>query len=95
MIKLEDDVFVEIFHLFQFVQFVYGGQPDPKSLICDVVQSLDLTQSPPGGAPTFDYCNGAAFMMTPDLIQPFLDAVAEYSLGQKVSYLISIKSIKD
>ena len=45
MIKLEDDVFVEIFHLFQFVQFVYGGQPDPKSLICDVVQTLGLTPS--------------------------------------------------
>ena len=84
MIKLEDDVFVEIFHLFQFVQFVYGGQPDPKSLICDVVQSLDLMPPAPA-APTFDFCNGAAFMMTPDLIQPFLDAAAEYSSnGQKV-----------
>ena len=70
VIKLEDDVFVEIFHLFQFVQFVYGGQPDPKSLICDVVQSLNLTPA------TFDYCNGAAFMITPDLIQPLLEAAA-------------------
>ena len=35
-------------------------------------------------APSVDYCNGAAFMMTPDLIQPFLDAAATYSHGKKV-----------
>lgn len=66
IVKMEDDVFVEIFHLHQFVQAVYSGSNplSPHSFICDVIQQPDL----------YDHCNGAAFIMTPDLIQPLLEA---------------------
>lgn len=36
VIKTDDKVFVEIFHLFNFVSAIYGSSPGP-SLICDVV----------------------------------------------------------
>merc|ERR1712121_103973 len=36
VMKTDDKVFVEVFHLFNFVSAIYGSDPGP-SLICDVV----------------------------------------------------------
>jgi hypothetical protein len=76
VLKTDDDVFVEVFHLFKFAQAIYGGKPGSQSLICDVI--------PSGTAPRRsgrwevrskqhpDYCSGVAYLMTPDLAEPFL-----------------------
>ena len=36
VLKSDDDVFIEMYHLFNFVSAVYGTQPGP-SLVCDVI----------------------------------------------------------
>ncbi len=75
IVKMDDNVFVEIYHLFQFVQAVYGGRKalGPRSLMCDVIQSVDAEN----GVRRPDYCRGSAFMMTPDLIQPIIEAALD------------------
>jgi len=86
VLKMEDNVFLEIFHLFNFVSAVYGTNPDP-SLICDVVPSgtfghkhdykrnyrhRDLTSTlfPKS-------CSGAAYLITPGLLRHFVEARKE------------------
>lgn len=105
IVKMDDDVFVEIFHLHQFVKAVYakaGTTPPSKSLICDVIQSPSPQSSVAGsnnassviikGQP--DHCNGAAFMMTPDLIDPLLEAahkqLGQDRVGTKISLLFYV-----
>jgi hypothetical protein len=36
VVKVDDDVFIETFHLFNFVSAIYGSTPK-RSLVCDVV----------------------------------------------------------
>ncbi len=38
LVKTDDHVFVEIFHLFKFAMAIYGDSPS-RSLVCDVVPS--------------------------------------------------------
>ena len=45
IVKANDNVFVEIFHLFEFVQAVYGSRLKHKSFICDVIQGVPLKGS--------------------------------------------------
>jgi len=87
VLKSDDDVFIEMYHLFNFVSAVYGSHPGP-SLVCDVI--------PAGTAPhrTGDkavagereffnkkmhpkYCSGAAYLITPSLMKTFLKATKE------------------
>jgi len=88
VLKSDDDVFIEMYHLFNFVSAVYGTHPGP-SLVCDVI--------PAGTAPHrthreevvaaerefFNkkmhpkYCSGAAYLITPSLVQTFLQATRE------------------
>ena len=86
-IKADDDVFIEMYHLFKFVKAIFGNQgPRKKSLVCDVIprdanprgtngkqeDSLETINYP-------EYCNGMAYLMTPDLIPEFLKASDEVS----------------
>ena len=36
VVKSNDDVFIETFHLFKFVSAIYGSNPS-RSLVCDVI----------------------------------------------------------
>jgi hypothetical protein len=36
VVKADDDVFIETFHLYNFVSAIYGQSPK-RSLVCDVV----------------------------------------------------------
>ena len=81
-LKTDDDVFVEIYHLFKFVQAIFGNQgPRKRSLVCDVVPSdakprrsnvlvstIEMENKYP------EYCSGMAYLMTPDLASEFLKA---------------------
>ena len=84
-IKAEDDVFIEIYHLFKFVKAIFGNQgPQKKSLVCDVIPSdanpkgenrinedtMEMLNYP-------EYCNGMAYLMTTDLIPEFIEASNE------------------
>ena len=81
-IKADDNVFIEIYHLFKFVKAIFGNQgPKKKSLVCDVIPRdanpkgrngikgdvLETINYP-------EYCNGMAYLMTPDLIPEFIKA---------------------
>jgi len=76
-----DNVFVETYHLFNFLTAVYGSDP-VAGLVCDVVPagtgplqpSLDISQD---SRPK--YCSGAAYLITPSLIPKFLTATREVS----------------
>ena len=43
VIKTEDDVFVEIFHLFKFALAIYGERPQ-RSLVCEVVPGREIEE---------------------------------------------------
>jgi len=85
VLKTDDNVFVEMYHLLNFLSGVYGQSPGP-SIVCDVV--------PAGAAPhkpehqkflqkTLNkdlypkYCSGSAYLITPSLMEPFLKATQE------------------
>ena len=36
VVKTDDDVFIETYHLFNFVSAIYGSTPK-RSLVCDVI----------------------------------------------------------
>jgi len=80
VLKTDDDVFVEIFHLFNFVSAVYGFSPGP-SLVCDVIPA-GTGPHRTSGRPNLlsvhrhlpKYCSGAAYLITPSLISRFLKA---------------------
>ena len=36
VVKADDDVFIETYHLFNFVSAIYGSTPK-RSLVCDVI----------------------------------------------------------
>lgn len=87
ILKTDDDVFVDIFQLFEFLFRNFGRDPQPGTLICNVV--------PEGTAPvraknskgakwavTMDeyphsiyprYCAGLAYLATPDVITRIVD----------------------
>ena len=84
-IKADDNVFIEIYHLFKFVKAIFGNQgPKKKSLVCDVIPR---DANPKGRNGIKDdvletinypeYCNGMAYLMTPDLIPEFIKASNE------------------
>jgi len=85
VLKADDNVFVEMYHLLNFLSGVYGQSPGP-SIVCDVV--------PSGAAPhksedkkllqrTLNkdlypkYCSGSAYLITPSLMGAFLKATQE------------------
>lgn len=87
VVKADDDVFIEIYHLFYFVSAIYGESPQ-DSLICDVIPAgttpqkagkwMDnsyefLTDTYP------KYCSGSAYLITPSLIPKFLKASSSIS----------------
>lgn len=78
VVRTDDDVFVEIFHLSEFVSAIYGGRPQPGSLICDVIPSGTAPRRSGewevGNTVFPDYCSGLAYLMTPDLAGSFLKA---------------------
>jgi len=83
VLKTDDDVFVEIFHLFNFVSAVYGDSPGP-SLVCDVIPA-GTGPHRTNGQPNLvslhrhlpKYCSGAAYLVTPTLITRLLKAADE------------------
>jgi len=83
VLKTDDDVFVEIFHLFNFVSAVYGFSPGP-SLVCDVIPA-GTGPHRTNGQPNLvslhrhlpKYCSGAAYLVTPTLITRLLKAADE------------------
>lgn len=78
LIKTADEIFVEMFHLFKFVNAIYGERPT-KSLVCDVSPSGSFRQSQTENQNTTypEYCNDLAYMMTPDLASQFLKAASK------------------
>jgi len=88
VLKSDDDVFIEMYHLFNFVSAVYGPQPGP-SLVCDVIPAGTAphrTQGDNAAAAEREffnkkmhpkYCSGAAYLITPSLISTFLKATRE------------------
>ena len=43
VLKTEDDVFVEMFHLFKFALAIYGERPE-RSLVCEVMPGRAFKQ---------------------------------------------------
>lgn len=87
VLKTEENVFVEMYHLLNFLTAVYGDNPSP-SIVCDVI--------PAGTSPhkiqdqeilhEMDrhqnhiypkYCSGSAYLITPTLMSAFLKATNE------------------
>jgi hypothetical protein len=92
VLKCDDDVFVEIFHLIEFVTAIYGREgPRQKSLVCDVLPSgtamgtVHLAAAGEKERTHPKYCNGMAYLMTPDLAEEFIGA------AEKVSGTIRLK----
>ncbi len=99
LIKTEDDVFMEIYHLFSFANAIYGARPSSRSLICDVIPGGTPPRRRLGGwleevktkehfestheAVKPDYCSGVAYLMTPDLTTDFL------KVSTKVRYIFT------
>ena len=46
IVKTTDNVFIETFHLFDFVQAVLNRSPNNKTLICDVVSHGSIARRP-------------------------------------------------
>jgi len=80
VLKTDDNVFVETYHLFNFLTALYGDDPAP-SLVCDVVPagtgSSSLSSTTDNHLLTPKYCSGAAYLITPSLIPKFLRATEE------------------
>jgi len=81
VLKTDDNVFVETYHLFNFLTAVYGSDP-VAGIVCDVVPAgtgplHQTTERSPDSRPK--YCNGAAYLITPSLIPKFLRATASVS----------------
>lgn len=87
ILKTEDDVFIEIFHLVNFVQAVYSSEKShERSLICDVIprgtgprennmMSLVPQQGHKDPVELYpDYCSGSGFLLSPDLVPEILEA---------------------
>jgi len=84
VLKTDDNVFVEMYHLLNFVSAVYGPNPGP-SLVCDVVPAGTVPRKR-GGHTGFlkqelypKYCSGSAYLITPSLMSKFLKATMEVS----------------
>jgi len=81
VLKMEDNVFVEIFHLYNFISAVYGPSP-VQDLICDVIPAgtfgqrqghqvnSALNHVPTGMFPKF--CSSSAYLITPKLLMKML-----------------------
>jgi len=87
VLKADDNVFVEMYHLMNFLTAVYGNHPDP-SIVCDVIpagtaphkpeQSEILKQMKSSKEDLYPkYCSGAAYLITPSLIPSFLKATRD------------------
>jgi len=87
VLKSDDDVFIEMYHLFNFVSAVYGTHPGP-SLVCDVIPAGTAphrtgNKAVAGEREFFNkkmhpkYCSGAAYLITPSLMSRFLKATEE------------------
>ena len=86
----QDDMFVEIIHLSEFINAVYGQQIAPESLICDVISSgtvrpaasvasrsqiMQRTELNSDNVQNIpDYCHQAGIIMTPDLVDKLVQA---------------------
>ncbi|XP_059079442.1 UDP-GalNAc:beta-1,3-N-acetylgalactosaminyltransferase 1-like [Tigriopus californicus] len=86
ILKTEDHVFIEIFHLVNFVQAVYSSKKaHERSLICDVIprgtgprenNMISLVPLPGHQDPVElypDYCSGSGFLLSPDLVSEILE----------------------
>jgi len=86
VLKADDDVFVEMFHLFNFVSAAFGSKPGP-SLVCDVIpagtsphKTLKLGSRLRSKLFSRFYpksCSGSAYLITPSLISRFLKATEQ------------------
>merc|ERR1711962_547170 len=80
VLKTDDDVFVEMYHLFNFVNAVYGSSPGP-SLVCDVIPAGTSHHRAGKWKETHrlfpKYCSGSAYLVTPSLVSTFLKATEE------------------
>ena len=68
VVKSNDDVFIETFHLFKFVSAIYGSNPS-RSLVCDVIpRGMGASSQDQGLKDDIvpEHCRGA-YMITPDL----------------------------
>ena len=74
-----------MYHLFKFVKAIFGNQgPKKKSLVCDVIPRDANPRGAIGKQEDMletinypEYCNGMAYLMTPNLIPEFLKASEE------------------
>jgi len=84
VLKTEDNVFVEMHHLLNFLTAVYGDHPSP-SIVCDVIpagtsphktQDQEILQEMDkhGNHLYPKYCSGSAYLITPTLMSAFLKA---------------------
>lgn len=87
ILKTDDDAFVDIFQLFDFISRNYGFAPKPGTLICNVFPegtkpvrsknsrgskwSVTMDEYPHSVYPR--YCGGLAYLATPDVITKILD----------------------
>jgi len=78
VLKTDDNVFVETYHLFNFLTALYGDHPAP-SLVCDVVPAGPGAATSDTHLLTPKYCSGSAYLITPSLIPKFLRATEEVS----------------
>jgi len=87
VLKTDDDVFIEMYHLFNFVSAVYGTNPGP-SLVCDVIPAGTAPHRTRGNLLQEEkeffnkkthpkFCSGASYIITPDLMKEFLKATEE------------------
>lgn len=79
-----DDIFVEVIHFSEFISALFGNKVPPESLICDVISSGTLVQQSQRSEVNADnvknipdYCNTAAYMLTPDLVPKLLEAASQ------------------
>lgn len=95
ILKADDDAFIDIFQLFDFISRTYGIKPMPGTLICNVFPegskpvrasdtqgkkwTVDLSEYPFSMYPK--YCGGLAYLITPDVVKRILD------LSDKVKFL--------
>ena len=56
IVKTTDNVFIETFHLFDFVQAVLNKSPNNETLICDVVSHGSIARRPEGTVSFFLVC---------------------------------------
>ena len=89
-----DDIFVEVIHFSEFISALFGDKVAPGSLICDVISSGTLVQprsevNADNVKNIPDYCNGAAYILTPDLVPRLLDASQKQHQVRRQNFYIS------